>query len=97
MEAVACVQPPPSYCWSDFSGKENEMNAVKLIAIALIAAGILGLAYGSFSYTKDTHDVKLGPIELTVKEKQTVNIPVWAGVGAIVVGGLLLAFGGTKR
>jgi multidrug transporter EmrE-like cation transporter len=73
------------------------MNAVKLIAIALIAAGILGLAYGSFSYTKDTHDVKLGPIELTVKEKQTVNIPVWAGVGAIVVGGLLLAFGNPKR
>ena len=73
------------------------MNAVRLIAIALIAAGILGLAYGSFSYTKDTHDVKLGPIELSVKEKQTVNIPVWAGVGAILVGGLLLAFGNTKR
>ena len=73
------------------------MNAVKLIAIALIAAGILGLAYGSFSYTKDTHDVKLGPIELSVKEKQTVNIPVWAGVGAIVVGGLLLAFGNPKQ
>ena len=73
------------------------MNAVKLIAIVLIAAGILGLAYGSFSYTKDTHDVKLGPIELSVKEKQTVNIPVWAGVGAILVGGLLLAFGNTKR
>lgn len=73
------------------------MNAVKLIAISLIAAGLLGLAYRSFSYTKDTHDVKLGPIELSVEEKHTVDIPVWAGVGAIVVGGLLLAFGGTKR
>ena len=79
------------------TGKENDLNAVKLIAIALIAAGFIGLAYGSFSYTKDTNEVKLGPIELTVKEKQTVNIPVWAGVGAIVVGGLLLAFGNTKR
>lgn len=77
--------------------EDKRMNAVKLIAIVLIAAGILGLAYGSFSYTKDTHDVKLGPIELSVKEKQTVNIPVWAGVGAILVGGLLLAFGNTKR
>ena len=66
------------------------MNAVKLIAIALIAAGLFGLAYGSFSYTKDTHDVKLGPIELSVEEKHTVNIPVWAGVGAIVAGGVLL-------
>lgn len=66
------------------------MNAVKLVAIVLIVAGILGLAYGKFSYTKETHDVKLGPLELSVKDKQTVNIPVWAGVGAIVVGALLL-------
>lgn len=66
------------------------MNAVKLVAIVLIVAGILGLACGKFSYTKETHDVKLGPLELSVKDKQTVNIPVWAGVGAIVVGALLL-------
>jgi uncharacterized membrane protein YidH (DUF202 family) len=66
------------------------VNAVKLVAIVLIVAGILGLAYGKFSYTKETHDVKLGPLELSVKDKQTVNIPVWAGVGAIVVGALLL-------
>jgi hypothetical protein len=52
--------------------------------------------YGSFSYTKDTTAVKIGPLELSVKEKETVNVPVWAGVGAIVVGGLLLAFGGKK-
>jgi len=74
----------------------NEMNAVKMAAIVLIAAGVLGLVYGSFSYTKDTHDVKLGPIELSVKDKETVNIPVWAGVGAIVVGGGLLLVGGKK-
>ena len=72
------------------------MNAVKLAAIVLIAAGVLGLAYGSFSYTKDTHEAKLGPIELSVKEKETVNIPVWAGVGAIVIGGGLLLVGGKK-
>ena len=72
------------------------MNTVKIVAIALIVAGVLGLVYGSFSYTKETHGVKLGPVELSVKEKETVNVPVWAGVGAIVVGGLLLVFGGRK-
>jgi hypothetical protein len=72
------------------------MNAIKLAAIALIAAGVLGLAYGSFSYTKETHEAKLGPIELSVSEKQTVNVPVWAGVGAILVGGVLLFVGGKK-
>jgi len=72
------------------------MNAIKLAAIVLIAAGVLGLAYGSFSYTKETHEAKLGPIELSVSEKQTVNVPVWAGVGAILVGGVLLFVGGKK-
>lgn len=72
------------------------MNSAKLVGILLIAAGALALVYGSFSYTKDTSAVKLGPLELTVKEKETVNVPVWAGVGAIVVGGLLLVMGGKK-
>lgn len=72
------------------------MNPIKTVAIVLIVAGVLGLLYGGFSYTKETHDVKIGPIELSVKEKQEVNIPVWAGIGAIVVGGLLLVFGGKK-
>jgi uncharacterized membrane protein YidH (DUF202 family) len=66
------------------------MSAVKIVGIVLIAAGILGLVYGTFSYTKETHQAKIGPLELSVKEKETVNVPVWAGVGAIVVGGLLL-------
>ena len=74
----------------------NEMNAVKIAAVVLIAAGVLVLVYGSFSYTKDTHEAKLGPIELSVKDKETVNIPAWAGVGAIVVGGALLLFGNKK-
>ena len=73
------------------------MNAIRLVAIVLIVAGVLGLAYGSFSYTKDTTAVKVGPIELSVKQKETINVPVWAGIGAIVVGGLLLVFGGKGR
>ena len=72
------------------------MNTVKIAAIVLIVAGILGLAYGGFSYTKETHRATLGPIALSVKDKQTVNVPVWAGVGAIVIGGALLLFGNKK-
>jgi TRAP-type C4-dicarboxylate transport system permease small subunit len=66
------------------------MRLVKIVGIVLIAAGILGLAYGSFSYTSETHEANIGSLQLSVKDKETVNIPVWAGVGAIVVGGLLL-------
>jgi multidrug transporter EmrE-like cation transporter len=72
------------------------MNAVKIAAIVLIVAGVLGLAYGSFSYTKQTHDVKLGPIEMSVQEKETINVPVWAGVGAVAIGATLLLLGGRK-
>lgn len=72
------------------------MNAVKLFGVALITAGVLGLVYGGFSFTKETHDVKLGPVELSVKEKQAVNIPAWAGVGAIAIGAVLLLVGGKK-
>lgn len=70
------------------------MNTIKIVAVVLIAAGVLGLLYGGFSYTKDTTAVKFGPIELSVKEKESVNVPIWVGVGAIVAGGLLFAFGG---
>jgi TRAP-type C4-dicarboxylate transport system permease small subunit len=66
------------------------MNTVKMAAIALVGLGILALVYGGFSYTKDTHEAKIGPFELSVKDKERVNIPMWAGVGAIVVGGVLL-------
>ena len=72
------------------------MNPGKLAGIVLIAAGVLALLYGGFSFTKETHDLKLGPIELSVKEKQSVNVPVWAGVGAIVIGAALLVLGGKK-
>jgi hypothetical protein len=66
------------------------MSALKVVAIILIVAGIAGLLYGQFTYTKATHEVKIGPLDLSVKEKRTVNIPLWAGIGAIVAGALLL-------
>lgn len=72
------------------------MNPTKLVAVVLIVVGALMLAYGGFSYTKDETAAKIGPLELSVKEKKTVNFPVWAGVGAIVVGGLLLVLGAKR-
>lgn len=66
------------------------MYAMRLLAILLIVSGALGLAYGSFSYTKDAHEAKIGPIDIAIKDKKSINVPVWAGVGAIVIGGLLL-------
>ena len=72
------------------------MSTVKIIGIVLIVAGALGLAYGSFSFTKDTHTAKVGPIQLSVKEKETVNVPAWAGIAAIVAGGLML-LGGSRK
>ena len=72
------------------------MNPIKFVAAALIVAGVLGLMYGGFSYTKNTTAVKLGPMELAVKEKETINVPMWAGIGAIVAGGLMLVMGSRK-
>ena len=66
------------------------MNAIRMVAVILIVAGVMGLAYGGFTYTRETHQAKIGPVDISVKDTQTVNIPIWAGIGAIVVGGLLL-------
>jgi hypothetical protein len=68
----------------------DEMSAIKIVAIVLIVAGLLGVMYGKFSYTKETHEAKLGSLELSFKEKQTVNVPAWAGVAAIAAGAALL-------
>jgi len=62
-----------------------------MLGFVLLILGVLGLAYGGFSYTKETHDAKLGPIKVEVKDKEHVNVPVWAGVAAAVAGGALLA------
>jgi uncharacterized membrane protein YidH (DUF202 family) len=69
---------------------------MRLIGIVVLAVGILALAYGGFSYTRETHDVKLGPVEFSVKEKERVNVPLWAGVALAVVGAGLL-IGGKKQ
>jgi TRAP-type C4-dicarboxylate transport system permease small subunit len=66
------------------------MSVVKIVGVALMAVGILALVYGGFSYTKETHEAKIGSLELSMKDKETVNVPVWAGVGTIVIGGILL-------
>lgn len=72
------------------------MNGLKMTAIVLIVAGALALAYGGFSYTRETHDADLGPIHMSVTDKERVNIPMWAGVGAVVLGSMLLVVG-SKR
>ena len=72
------------------------MNPTRIVGIVLIVAGVLGLLYGSFSYTKETHNAKIGPLELSVKDKETVNVPQWLSIGGIVAGVVLLLVGGRK-
>lgn len=72
------------------------MSPIKLLAVLLIIGGALGLAYGGFSYTKNTHEVKVGPVDVALQEKKTIGVPVWAGIGAIVLGGVLLLSGRPK-
>lgn len=72
------------------------MSAVRIIAFVLIIGGLAGLAYGSFSYTRQNHEAKIGPLELSVSEKKTIDVPTWAAIGAILVGGALLFAGGRK-
>jgi drug/metabolite transporter (DMT)-like permease len=72
------------------------MSPKKILAIVLLAAGVLCLVYKGFTYTKETHDAKLGPIEFSVKEKEHVDLPMWLGVGLVVVGGALLVVGRDK-
>ena len=67
------------------------MGTIKLFALALIVAGVLALAYGGFTYTKETHKAELGPVEMTVKDKEHVSVPVWAGFAAVGAGVLMLA------
>ena len=69
------------------------MSATRLFAILLIVFGILGLAYGSFSYTKTDQVAKIGPIEINAEKTHTINIPVWAGIAGILVGGMLFVYG----
>ncbi len=72
------------------------MNGSRVLAIGLLVAGALALAYGGFTYTKSTSSADLGPISIEVQDKETVNIPMWAGIAALVVGGALLVLPGRK-
>lgn len=72
------------------------MNPAKMAALVLIVAGVLALAYGGFTYTKETHDANIGPIHMSVDEKETVDVPIWAGLGALLLGGALLMFGNKR-
>jgi hypothetical protein len=69
---------------------------MKIIGVLLIVAGTLGLIYGGFSYTREKHDVKVGPLQFSMAQKEEVNIPVWAGAGAIAIGVILLLVGRKK-
>jgi hypothetical protein len=69
----------------------------KIIGVLLVVAGTLGLVYGSFSYTKDTKEAQVGPLRFTVQQKEAINVPVWAGAGAIALGVVLLLVGGRKK
>jgi hypothetical protein len=71
----------------------NEEVEMRMIAIVMLAAGVLALVYGGFSYTKQTHDAKLGPLEFSISENKRINVPMWAGVALAVVGGGLLLSG----
>jgi hypothetical protein len=73
------------------------MKLLKVLAIVLIVLGVLGLVYGKFSYTEKEHEAKLGPLEFSIKDKETVKIPTWAGVAAIGVGAVLLVLGRSRR
>jgi hypothetical protein len=73
------------------------MNTTRLVAIALIVAGILGLAYGGFSYREETHHGSFGPMEFSMMDTKTVNVPAWAGISALVVGGFLLLYGAKRQ
>lgn len=66
------------------------MNPIRILAVVLVLAGVLGLVYGGITYTKQSHDLKLGNLELSVKDKSTFNIPVWVGAGAVAAGALML-------
>jgi TRAP-type C4-dicarboxylate transport system permease small subunit len=77
----------------DTAAMRGMEGVMRMMAIAILAAGILALAYGGFSYTKETHDAKIGPLEISVSENRRVNVPMWAGVALAVVGGGLLVAG----
>ena len=76
--------------------RNKSMNGLRIAGVLLIVAGALALAYGGFSFTKETHDVGMGALQLSIDEKEYVDVPIWAGIGAIVLGAILLVWQGKK-
>jgi type VI protein secretion system component VasF len=70
--------------------KETTMKPVAVVAILLIAAGLFGLAYGQFTYTRETHDAQIGPVDIQVRERERVDIPTWVSIACVAVGGAML-------
>lgn len=73
------------------------MTPMRILGLVLLVAGLLAVAYGGFSVPTERHTAELGPLSFSITEKETVNIPLWIGVGAAVLGGLLLVAGGKRR
>ena len=69
------------------------MTGFKMVAMVLVVAGVLGLAYGGFTYTRETHHADIGALHVSVSDKKTINVPVWAGAGAVLAGALMLVVG----
>src|SRR3982751_1882872 len=74
----------------------DAMSPLKIVGIVLIVAGVAAMATGGFSFTKETHKAEIGPLKFSVQEKESVNVPLWAGIGAIAAGVVLLVVGGKK-
>jgi hypothetical protein len=73
------------------------MSGIRVVAIILVMAGVIGLAYQQFSFTRETAQAKIGPLELSVKQKETVNVPMWLSIGAIGLGVVLLVSGNRRK
>ena len=73
------------------------MNGVRMAGLVLIVAGVLALAYGGFSYTRETEQASIGPLHLSVEARKTINFPLWAGIGTLVIGGALVLVGARKN
>jgi len=73
------------------------MSGLRVLAVVLIAGGVLGLVYHHFSYTHDTHEARIGSLELSVAKREMVDVPEWLAIGAVAAGVVLLLFGGGAR
>ena len=73
------------------------MGTVRIVGVVLIVAGVLGLALGGFTFTNESEKARIGPLKLTVQEKQEVNVPAWASLGIAALGIVLVVVGGKRK